>query len=67
MGILAHHFSTTGRNNKVNCAKNEAEQCSDERSAQLALLLDPAQKLQGGIELTYGALRSFIQFWSLFA
>ena len=59
MAFLACYFSATRPYESENCSTMEAARQADEYIEQFSLSEGLVQKLEGGIDLTYGALREF--------
>ena len=57
MAFLACYFSANRAYESENCSTMEAARQADEYIEQFSLLEGLVQKLEGGIDLTYGALR----------
>ena len=59
MAFLACYFSATRPYESENCSTMEAARQADEYIEQFSLSEGLVQKLEGGIDLTYGVLREF--------
>ena len=59
MAFLACYFSATRPYESENCSTMEAARQADEYIEQFLLSEGLFQKLEGGIDLTYGAQRKF--------
>ena len=59
MALLACNYSTTRPSESENCSTTEAARQADKYIEQFSLSEGLVQKLEGVIDLTYGALRCY--------